>query len=128
MTASARIRALALALPEATERVSHGEASWFVRKAPQFVTMEITTTTIASRSGPRPHLGRRQIGSVVIRRGSSSPPYVGGRGWIGVYLDVPSADETEDEKFWNDVADVVEDAYRTVAPKTLIRKLDEDSP
>ncbi len=39
MTASARIRALALALPEATERVSHGEASWFVRKAPQFVTM-----------------------------------------------------------------------------------------
>lgn len=45
-----------------------------------------------------------------------------------MYLDVPSADETEDEKFWNDVADVVEDAYRTVAPKTLIRKLDEDSP
>lgn len=44
------------------------------------------------------------------------PPYVGGRGWVGVYLDVPQD--------WRDLADIVEEAYRTVAPKTLIARLD----
>lgn len=128
MTPLERIRALALALPEATERVSHGEASWFVRKAPQFVTMadhhhdDRVAIWAAAPPGAQADWVSRDPSRFFV------PPYVGGRGWIGVYLDVPSVDETEDEKFWNDVADVVEDAYRTVAPKTLIRKLDEDSP
>ena len=45
------------------------------------------------------------------------PPYVGGRGWLGVYLDV-AVD-------WDAVADIVEDAYRTVAPKRLVAALDQ---
>jgi hypothetical protein len=44
------------------------------------------------------------------------PPYVGVRGWLGVYLDVPVD--------WDEIADLVEDAYRTVAPKRLIAELD----
>jgi hypothetical protein len=44
------------------------------------------------------------------------PPYVGHRGWLGVYLDVPVD--------WDEIADVVEDAYRVVAPKTLVAQLD----
>ena len=46
------------------------------------------------------------------------PPYVGGRGWIGVYLDV--------RQDWDEVKEVVEDAYRTVAPKTLVQRLDSE--
>lgn len=122
-----RIRALALALPEATERVSHDEPSWFVRKAPQFVSMadhhhddRVAIWAAAPPGAQADWVGRDPSRFFV-------PPYVGGRGWIGVYLDVPSADDTEDGKFWNDVADIVEEAYRTVAPRTLIRKLDEDS-
>ena len=34
------------------------------------------------------------------------PPYVGGRGWLGVWLDGPVA--------WDELADLVTDAYRTV--------------
>jgi hypothetical protein len=45
------------------------------------------------------------------------PPYVGGRGWLGVYLDVPID--------WDEIADIVEDAYRVVAPKRLVAMLDE---
>ena len=45
------------------------------------------------------------------------PPYVGGRGWLGVYLDVPGVDRGE-------VAEIVADAYRTVAPKRLVALLD----
>ena len=45
------------------------------------------------------------------------PPYVGGRGWLGVYLDVPEID-------WDEVAELVAEAYRTVAPKRLVAQLD----
>ena len=44
------------------------------------------------------------------------PPYVGVRGWLGVYLDVPAD--------WEEIAGLVDDACRMVAPQTLIRQLD----
>lgn len=46
------------------------------------------------------------------------PPYVGHRGWLGVYLDVPGVD-------WSHLAELVEDAYRQIAPKSLVARLDE---
>ena len=51
------------------------------------------------------------------------PPYVGGRGWLGVYLDVPGVD-------WDEIAEIVADAYREVASKRLVGLLDaqQDGP
>ena len=47
------------------------------------------------------------------------PAYVGHRGWIGVRLDVaPDRDE---------VRQITTDAYRQVAPTTLVACLDEPS-
>ena len=40
------------------------------------------------------------------------PAYVGYRGWIGVRLDV--------DVDWDEVADIVRDAYCMVAPKTVV--------
>jgi predicted DNA-binding protein (MmcQ/YjbR family) len=40
------------------------------------------------------------------------PPYVGHRGWLGVYLD--------GEVDWGEVAIIVERAYQRVAPKRLL--------
>jgi hypothetical protein len=49
------------------------------------------------------------------------PPYVGHRGWIGVRLDR--------DLDWGEIAGIAEDAYRQVAPKTLLAQLDaERSP
>jgi hypothetical protein len=46
------------------------------------------------------------------------PPYVGHRGWVGVRLDRGAgADE---------IAELCVDAYRVVAPKTLVARLDQD--
>ena len=45
------------------------------------------------------------------------PPYVGGRGWLGVRLDR--------KPDWNEIAGIVEEAYRMVAPKRAIKLLDE---
>jgi predicted DNA-binding protein (MmcQ/YjbR family) len=39
------------------------------------------------------------------------PPYVGPSGWVGVYLD--------DDPDWDEIADLLHDGYRLVAPKKL---------
>jgi hypothetical protein len=44
------------------------------------------------------------------------PPYVGGRGWLGVRLD-GAID-------WKEIESVCEEAFRTVASKKLIASLD----
>ena len=46
------------------------------------------------------------------------PPYVGGRGWLGVRLDV-------DEIDWDEISEIVTDAYREIAPKKLVTQLDQ---
>jgi hypothetical protein len=45
------------------------------------------------------------------------PPYVGHRGWLGVRID----DRTD----WDKVSAILSAAYRQVAPKTLVWKMDE---
>lgn len=45
------------------------------------------------------------------------PPYVGHRGWLGVYLDVDDVD-------WDELATILERAYRQVAPKRLLAQVD----
>jgi hypothetical protein len=45
------------------------------------------------------------------------PPYVGGRGWLGVWLDVEDVD-------WDEIGEIVTDAYRQIAPTKLVAQLD----
>ena len=44
---------------------------------------------------------------------------MGHRGWLGVYLDVPVD--------WDEVAELVTDAYRVIAPRRLVAELDATS-
>ena len=44
------------------------------------------------------------------------PKYVGHRGWLGLWLDLPKID-------WDEVEDVITEAYRLTAPKALLSKL-----
>ncbi|MGH3798745.1 MAG: hypothetical protein ACRDTD_01165 [Pseudonocardiaceae bacterium] len=46
------------------------------------------------------------------------PPYVGQKGWIGVYLDGSDVD-------WDELGDLIADSYRLIAPKRLITELDD---
>ncbi|HZM32594.1 MAG TPA: MmcQ/YjbR family DNA-binding protein [Acidimicrobiales bacterium] len=45
------------------------------------------------------------------------PPYLGPRGWVGLWLDVAPVD-------WDEVADLLTEAYRLTAPKRLAAGLD----
>jgi hypothetical protein len=111
-----RLRALCLALPETTERLSHGEPVWFVRGKKAFVMFadhhhdDRLAFWCAAPAGAQEAL----VGGDPER--FFRPPYVGHRGWLGVYLDVPEVD-------WDEVAELVADAYRQVAPKSLIARL-----
>jgi hypothetical protein len=115
-----RLRALCLELPETTERLSHGEPTWFVRDKKTFVMYadhhhdDRLGFWCAAPPGTQATLVEAEPDRYF------RPPYVGHRGWLGVYLDV-AVD-------WDDVAEHVVEAYRSVAPKTLVARLDaEDS-
>ena len=106
-----RVRELCLAFPGTSERLSHGECCWFVKK--QFVTSadhhhHDAGRVLGGRTRGRAGSLDRQDPARFFR-----PAYVGGRGWVGVYLDV--------EQDWDDVAEIIEAAYLQVAPVTLRR-------
>ncbi len=115
--ALAKVRAACLGLPEAGERVSHGAPSFFVRDKKLFVTFVDhhhddgrLAIWVAAGPGVQAELVDEEPDRFFV------PPYVGHRGWVGVRLD-RSPD-------WVEVAGICEDAYRQVAPKTLIARLD----
>ena len=111
-----RIRAICLSLPEVTEKTSHGSPAFFVRK--QFVM----PWPDGHHDHGFPHLwcaappGAQEalVGAEPAR--FFRPPYVGGRGWIGVRLDGPVD--------WAELEALLEDAYRVVAPRRLVAMLD----
>lgn len=111
------LRKLCLALPETTERLSHGEPTWFIRGKKTFVTYanhhhdDVLAFWCAAPDGAQEALVALDPERFFV------PPYVGGRGWIGVRLDVAGID-------WDQIADLVVDAYRTVAPRKLLAELD----
>jgi hypothetical protein len=115
-----RLRALCLGLPEVTERLSHGEPTWFVRGKKTFVMFadHHHDDRLAFWCAAPPGAQEAVVGSEPDRY--FRPPYVGPRGWLGVWLDVPVD--------WGEIADLVDDAYRAVAPKRLIADLDARSP
>lgn len=107
-----RVRAICLALPEATEKLSRGAPAFFVRK--QFVMLwpsghhdhEFPHLWCAAESGAQEAL-------TATSDRYFRPPYVGHRGWVGVRLDgdVP----------WDEVTELLHDAYRVIAPSHLAK-------
>jgi hypothetical protein len=116
-----RLRAICLALPGTSEKLSHGEPTFWAGSR-MFVTFANGDSHHgAGRDGvwcAAPDGAQR----VLVDADSDRffvPPYVGPRGWIGVWLD-RSPD-------WNLVASVIEDAYRTIAPKRALAAFEAKS-
>jgi hypothetical protein len=113
-----RLRTLCLALPEAHEKLSHGEPTFWAGKR-----------MFASFADAKNHHGNGRYAvwiksthltqdMLVTRRPALYfvPPYVGVSGWVGVYLD--------GKVDWNAVADRLRDGYCLVATKKLVSQLD----
>jgi hypothetical protein len=110
----AAVRELCLAMPETSERLSHGEPTFFVGGKRSFATIWDN------------HHGDGRLGlicaappgmqSAVVEAEPERfyvPPYIGHRGWLGVRLD-RGFDREE-------VAGIIEDAYAEVAPPRLLQ-------
>ncbi len=112
------LRKICLSLPETTERLSHGEPTWFVRGKKTFVSYadHHHDDRLAFVCAAPPGAQQAMVASNSER--FFVPAYVGGRGWLGVYLDLDVPID------WDEVAELVEDAYRMVAPKKLVEELD----
>jgi len=111
------LRELCLRLAEVTERLSHGEPTWFVRGKKTFVTYadhhhdDRLAFWCAAPAGAQDALVTAAPERFFV------PPYVGQRGWLGVRLDCPPLD-------WVEIEDLVDAAYRQVAPRRLLAQLD----
>jgi predicted DNA-binding protein (MmcQ/YjbR family) len=117
----ARLREICLALPEANEKLSHGEPTWFAGKGKVFAMLDEHHHGAAHLSVwlPQP-LGRQADLIDADPDRFFRPPYVGPSGWLGVVLDR--------DPDWAMVATLVEDAYRHVARPRLVAQLDQPAP
>jgi hypothetical protein len=104
-----RVRAICLALPEATEIETWGDPTFRVRE--KIFAMPKTGDGRASLWCKAP------AGAQEVLVGSAPetffvPPYVGHKGWIGVRLDLDDTD-------WDEIKGLVTESYLMTAPKRL---------
>jgi hypothetical protein len=113
------VRRICLALPETSERLSHGSPSFFIRDKKTFMSFHDRGhhDDRVNVWCPAPAGVQEQMVEAEPER-FFRPPYVGGRGWLGVYLDV--------DPDWDELAEIAEEAFRHVAPKTVVRQLDAE--
>jgi predicted DNA-binding protein (MmcQ/YjbR family) len=110
-----RVRRMCMALPEANERVSHGEPTWFAGKGKVFAMLDNHHHGSAHLAVwlPMPFGVQADLLEADPER-FFKPPYVGPKGWVGVVLDT--------KPDWKLVQQLVRDAYVFVATAKL-RKL-----
>lgn len=109
-----RLRAAALALPEAHEVIAWGEPTWRVKN--KLFAMYASPGTHHTDGRPSVWIKAKAENQRLMVAVDPSryfvPPYVGVSGWIGVRLDKRPP--------WKEVARLLDDAWRLTAPKKLL--------
>ncbi|MEU5844417.1 MmcQ/YjbR family DNA-binding protein [Rhodococcus sp. NPDC047139] len=113
----ARVRHLALALPAASEKISHGRPFFSTRTAfAVYGGSEKDTRTPFPRSLiVKPHEEERR--ALLEEPHIYLPMYFGPSGWVGYDLARPEVD-------WDEVAELLDMSFRVTAPTRLVRELD----
>jgi len=110
------LRTACLALPGVEERINHGMPTFAVVKRTAFCNLHEhpadgrPTLWFKAAAGVQAELTDQEPDRFFV------PPYVGPRGWVGMRLDV--------DLDWDEVAAVVEDAWRLVATKGQVAQFD----
>lgn len=114
----AQVRERALAMPEATEVLSHGMPCFGVEKGKKFAYVSLDhhgdgkTALLVKISGPD------EQGQLIENDpGRYYRPAYFGNGWIGIRLDLGDTD-------WNEIEEWLHRSWRSVAPKRLTSLLD----
>lgn len=112
-----RLRKICLSLPEANERLSHGEPTWFAGKGKVFAMLDNHHHGSEHLAVwlPQP-LG---VQEALIEADSDNffrPPYVGPSGWVAMILDR--------DPDWAEVEALIRAAYVHIATKKLVAILE----
>ena len=116
------VRKIALALPEVNERLSHGAPCFFIqnRRPLCYYHDDHCGDGRVSLWFPVRPGAREEMLAAEPERFFKPPTSAAGtfENWLGVLLDTSTVD-------WNEIAALLEEAFRTVAPKKLIANLAE---
>ena len=119
-----RVRKIALVLPDASERLSHGEPCFFVAERRPFCYFHDDHNGDGRVSLWCPTLPgvQEELVTAEPRRFFRPTPSASGTfsTWLGVYLDTTGTDRVD----WKEISKILEDAYRSAAPKRLIKELE----
>ncbi len=104
-----QLRALCMSHPLVEERLSHGEPTWFYKGKRTFAMFadHHHDNRVAVWCAAPPGAKEMLMESDPAR--FFNPPYVGVKGWVGVYLDV--------DVDWDELAGIVDEAYQFIAAK-----------
>lgn len=119
-----RVREIALALPGVVERMSHGATCFFVRgKRPICYFHDHHNDDRVSLWCPAPPGVQEALVAAEPERFFKPPTSARGTfsTWVGVFLDASGDTLVVD---WEEIAEIVEDAFRLVAPASAIAELD----
>jgi predicted DNA-binding protein (MmcQ/YjbR family) len=110
--AATRVRGICLALPEAAEEPFGGHTAPAYRVRGKFFVMTSEDgDTMTFKAGP----GMQEALVAADPDRFFVPRYVGHKGWLGARLDVAQD--------WKELAGLIEDSYRLIAPKRLTAQL-----
>jgi hypothetical protein len=119
-----RVRRIALALPEVNERLSHGEPCFFVRDRRPLCYFHDDHNGDGRVSiwCPVPPDVQEELVTAEPERFFKPQPSAGGvfSTWLGAFLDLPGHNRVD----WMEITAIVEEAFRYVAPKSLVAELD----
>src|SRR4051812_38233117 len=108
-----RVRGICLALPEAYEEETWGEATFRVRKKIFAMAGDHEGGwSMTCKTAPGEQRALLEQGAPFFY-----PAYVGSKGWVGIDLRSPEVN-------WDDVAELITESYRLIAPKRLVALLD----
>ncbi len=109
-----RLREICMGFPEAVEKPfgGHTAPSFRVRDKLFAMTSE-DGLSLTFKAGPG--IQQALVSSAPER--FFVPPYVGPKGWVGARLDVAQD--------WEELAELLEDSYRLIAPRRLSALLDD---
>ena len=110
-----RLRAIAMALPRAAEKLSHGQPNFFIEKGRVFAQFwhdhhrDGATAVMVKTSGPEEQAMLIEMAPDLYYK----PAYIGPSGWIAIRTDADATD-------WGHIADRVAESWRRVAPRGLL--------
>lgn len=106
-----RVRTLALALPQAQMKVSHGRPAFFTQK-------------VFAYDGASVKVEGADVDVLAQDARAFRPAYLASSGWWALDLFGLDPDAAADSDGWTEVAEWIETSYRLTAPARLVRQLD----